>query len=93
MTEGETPVPYHAGPLRLLNAEERAARQAYIDAHPGVDELELAPTTAGYAPVADWLASQAPPEAPESAGAGNDTSVVLPAPEPPAWPLPAGEST
>jgi hypothetical protein len=39
---------------RLLDQGEREARGRYLHVHPG-DELRLAPTTAGYAPVADWL--------------------------------------
>jgi hypothetical protein len=44
---------------RPLNAEERAARQRYLLAHPG-DDLRLAPTTAGFAEIADWVAAGEP---------------------------------
>jgi len=49
-------VPYDTAPDRLLNEAQREARQAYLAAHPGVDERTVGVTTAGYAPVADWLA-------------------------------------
>jgi len=51
----------------MLNAEERANRQAYLRAHPEVDELTLAPNVSGYAPVADWVEGRAAgaPGAPE----------------------------
>ena len=45
-----------------LDSEQRAARIAYLAAHPDVDERDLVPTTAGYAPVQDWLDSLAAKE-------------------------------
>jgi hypothetical protein len=46
------------------------------DAHPDVDELTLMPTTAGYAPVQDWLDSLVPMQ---------DASCTPPTPADPDW--------
>lgn len=45
--------------LRHLDSGEREARQRYVVVHPGQDGV-LAPTTAGYAPVQDWVAAGEP---------------------------------
>jgi hypothetical protein len=57
-------MPRNAGDpvLMHLNEEQRAARQRYLLANPSVDELDLMPTTAGYAPVQDWLDAGEPRE-------------------------------
>jgi hypothetical protein len=46
--------------MRMLTAEEAENRRAYLAAHPGVDELSVAPNVSGYAPVADWAAAGSP---------------------------------
>ena len=40
--------------MRMLNAEERAARGRYLLVHPE-DEQRLAPNTSGYAEIQDWI--------------------------------------
>jgi hypothetical protein len=61
---------------RYLTQEEAELRRQYVAAHPG--EPEPMPTTAGWAPIADWLDSLVPAEV-------AATEVAAPTPADPDW--------